>query len=91
VDVLNSNKKYGIMLSGALDSAVLLFLIFKQNKNIDIQPFSIPKHDGSHLFVSEILDYFQNQFKIKIPCTILVGDPDVYHAQQSRIAVEEIL
>ncbi len=87
---LNANKKYGIMLSGGLDSAVLLYLLFRENRNINVQPFSIPKHDGSHLFVGGILDYFEKAFNIKIPSPILVGDPEAHHSQQSRTAVEDI-
>ena len=88
--ILNIDKKYGIMLSGGLDSAVLMYLILKENKNINIQPFSIPKHDGSHMFVNGILEYFEEQFDIEIPNTILVGDPSVHHSQQSTRAVEQI-
>jgi hypothetical protein len=88
--ILNIDKKYGIMLSGGLDSAVLMYLILKENKNVNIQPFSIPKHDGSHMFVDRILEYFKAQFNIDIPNTILVGDPDVHHSQQSTRAVEQI-
>ncbi len=87
---LNQECKYGIMLSGGLDSSVLLYLILKENKNISIQPFSIPKHDDSHLFVPGILDYLENLFSIKLPKTILVGNPQVHHTQQSKTAVEEI-
>ena len=88
--ILNIDKKYGIMLSGGLDSAVLLYLILKENKNISILPFSIPKHDGSHVFVNGILEYFEERFNIKIPSTILVGDPDVHHSQQSTTAIKQI-
>jgi asparagine synthetase B (glutamine-hydrolysing) len=88
--ILNIDKKYGIMLSGGLDSAVLMYLILKENKNINIQPFSIPKHDGSHLFVSKILEYFEVLFDINIPSTTLVGDSGVHHTDQSTIAVKEI-
>ena len=88
--ILNIDKKYGIMLSGGLDSAVLMYLILKENKNINIQSFSIPKHDGSHMFVDRILEYFGSQFDIEIPDTILVGDPNVHHSQQSTQAIKQI-
>jgi hypothetical protein len=88
--ILNIDKKYGIMLSGGLDSAVLMYLILKENKNINIQPFSIPKHDDSHVFVPRILEYFKAQFDIEIPNALLVGDPSVHHSQQSTRAVEQI-
>jgi hypothetical protein len=88
--ILNIDRKYGIMLSGGLDSAVLLYLILKENKNISIQPFSIPKHDGSYVFVPRILEYFKAQFDIEIPSTILVGDPNLHHSQQSTSAIKQI-
>jgi 7-cyano-7-deazaguanine synthase in queuosine biosynthesis len=84
-------SNFGIMLSGGLDSAVLLYLLLKEDKTIVLQPFSIPKHDGSHLFVPAILKYFENYFNIKIPDTILVGDPNAHHSQQSTTAVKQIL
>jgi 7-cyano-7-deazaguanine synthase in queuosine biosynthesis len=87
---LDPQFKYGIMLSGGLDSAVLLYLILKENKNISIQPFSIPKHDNSHMFVPGILEYFKDQFDTNISDTILVGDPNVHHSQQSTIAIKQI-
>jgi hypothetical protein len=87
---LQNNTSYGIMLSGGLDSAVLLYLLLKENKNINIQPFSIPKHDGSHVFVPRILEHFKFQFDIEIPDTLLVGDPNLHHSQQSTAAIKQI-
>ena len=89
IDV-NTTFRYGIMLSGGLDSAILYYLILKENKNLKLQPFTIPKHDGSHLYVDAILKYFENYFDIKLPTAIHVGNPDVYHADQSTVAVKEI-
>jgi hypothetical protein len=92
---LNQNSKYSIMLSGGLDSAILLYVILKEaqvkNIKLNLQPFSIPKHDGSHLFVKTILEYFKEKFEVTIADTILVGNPNVHHSQQSKTAVAEIL
>jgi hypothetical protein len=89
------NLRYGIMLSGGLDSAVLFYLILAdaKSKNIElnIQPFTIPKTDGSYLYVEDILNYFGDQFNILIPDTIHVGDPSAHHTLQSKTAVIEIL
>lgn len=87
---IQQNKKYGIMLSGGLDSAMLLYLILLENKFCNIQPFSIPKHDGSHRYVQGILEYFNTEFDIKLPDPIIVGNPDVHHSQQSRVAITEL-
>lgn len=87
---IQQNKKYGIMLSGGLDSAMLLYLILLENKFCNIQPFSIPKHDGSHRYVQGILEYFNTEFDIKLPEPIIVGHPDIHHSQQSRVAITEL-
>jgi hypothetical protein len=88
---LNTNNKYGILLSGGLDSAVLLYLLLSSNKEINIQPFTIPKGDGSFLYVNDILKYFSKYFDIRLPDTIHVGDPAAHHTLQSKTAVIEIL
>lgn len=91
VDItLSKNKKYGIMLSGGLDSAFLLYLILNKNKNIIIQPFSILKHDHSYKYVNPIIKYFNKQFGIDIPETILVGNPNVHHRMQGTLGVGEV-
>lgn len=91
---LNQTSRYGIMFSGGLDSAVLLYLILdtaQKNKiTIPIQIFTIPKNDGSHLYVNNILKYFKNYFGLELPDITYVGDPNQHHTIQSREAVKEI-
>lgn len=92
---LDFNAKNSIMLSGGLDSAILLYILLKEyQKNSiypDIQIFTIPKSDGSYLYVDSILEYFNQQFKIKLPAKVFVGNPEAHHSQQSTTAVLEIL
>ena len=91
---IKQNIKYGIMLSGGIDSAIMFYLILldAQQKNIviDIQPFSTIKYDESYTYVNPIIDYFNQQFNVCIPYTILVGEPSVHHSLQSRVAAREI-
>lgn len=87
---LDLSKNYGIMLSGGLDSSVLLYLLIRKNPNIKIQPFTIPKKDGAMLYVNSIIDHFNQKFDLNIPHTITVGDPDAYHRYQSSTAIKEI-
>lgn len=87
---IDLNLKYGILLSGGLDSAVLLYLIIRDYPMIDIQPFTIPKHDGAILYADPVIDHFNKKFKLVIPKTIAVGDPNVYHRLQSKTAVKEL-
>lgn len=91
---LNETHQYGILLSGGIDSAILLFLMLQECKNKKIipkiQPFTIPKHDGAQLYIEGILAYMDEVFDCKLPKTILVGNPDANHRFQSATAILEI-
>ncbi len=83
-------KKYGILISGGLDSAILLALLVKEFPKINIQPFSVPKHDGSYHYVKSIIGFINKQYNTNIPNTLIVGDPDLHHSQQNASGVREI-
>jgi hypothetical protein len=87
---IDLDKKYGIMLSGGLDSAVLLYLLIQQEPKIQLQPFTIDKTDGAGLYANPIINHFNKKFSLTIPKTIYVGDPSVYHRLQSTTAVKDI-
>lgn len=93
VDV-RENVKYGIMLSGGIDSSMVLYFALADAKakgiNIDIQPFSILKHDQSYKYVDSIIDYFNHQFNTTIPYTVLVGNANLHHTIQGSTAVGEV-
>ena len=84
------DKNYGLLLSGGLDSAILLYLLIKSNPTIKIQPFNIPKTDGAYFYADPIIDHFNQKFGLSIPKSIKVGDPTVYHRLQSTTAIREI-
>lgn len=87
---INDKTNFGIMLSGGLDSAILLGLLVLKNRNIKIQPFTIPKFDGAILYADPVIDFINHKFQVSIPKTIKVGDPTVYHRLQSKTAVKDI-
>ena len=84
------DKHYGLLLSGGIDSAVLLYLLIKSNPHIQLQPFTIPKTDGAYLYADPIIEHFNSKFNLTIPKTIQVGDPTVYHRLQSTTAIKDI-
>jgi len=86
----DNEKHYGILLSGGLDSAILLYLLIKVNPGIKIQPFNIPKADGAYLYADPVIEHFNQKFGLNIPKTIRVGDPTVYHRLQSTTAIRDI-
>ena len=87
---VNREMVCGIMLSGGLDSAVLLAMMIKAGIT-NVQPFTINKIDGSLGHATRVVDYFNVKFGLSIPATILVGDPTVHHSLQGRIAVNDII
>jgi len=84
------DKAYGLLLSGGLDSAILLYLLIKNNPKINLTIFTIPKHDGSALYAGPIVEHFNKKFNLSLPTPIFVGNPNVHHAEQSTIAILEI-
>lgn len=87
---IHHNKKYGLMISGGIDSAVLLSYIADNFPKINLQCFTIPKHDGASLYVDNIITEINARFGTEFHKTIFVGDPNVYHRLQSTIAITEI-
>jgi hypothetical protein len=84
------DKTYGLLLSGGLDSAILLYLLIKDNPKINLTIFTIPKHDGSALYAVPMVEHFNKKFNLSIPSPIFVGNPDAHHTEQSTTAIVEI-
>lgn len=85
----------GIMLSGGLDSAVLLALIskeiFESGSTVVVQPFTVPKYDGSINYVDNITTYLSNRYSVSILPKIVVGNPNLPHKSQNESGVKEVL
>ena len=88
---IDPDKTYGIMLSGGLDSAILLYLLIKNNPLINLQPFTIAKSDGAALYVDSIVEHFNRKFNLSLPKPILVGNPEIFHRLQGASAINEIM
>jgi hypothetical protein len=90
----DSEKRIGIMLSGGLDSAVLLSAMLhaarESGKKLNIQPFTVIKTEGGFKYVSNIIPYLRNEFGLDIPDTKLVGDGTLHHTQINMSAYREI-
>ena len=85
----------GIMLSGGLDSAVLLALMAEEITKVEskaaIQPFTVPKYDGSINYVDNIISYVSNRYNVTILPKIVVGNPNLPHKSQNESGVKEVL
>lgn len=88
---IDLTKRYGILLSGGLDSAVLLYLLISNEPKIRLQPFTIAKSDGAAMYADPVIEFLNKKFNVSIPKTIFVGDPTAHHRMQSTTAVSQIL
>jgi hypothetical protein len=84
------DKKYGILLSGGFDSAVLLYMILKSYPEIDLRAFTIPKNDGAMNYSPNVVDYINQKLNTNIPQPIAVGNPEVHHRVQSHAATHDM-
>lgn len=88
---IQQQTRYGIMLSGGLDSAVLLYLMLKECPTANIQIFYIAKYDGSYTYLDKIIEYLNSVFDITLPKPIEVGFPGIHHTQINQVGIRQVL
>jgi hypothetical protein len=85
---INSTDRVGIMLSGGMDSTLLLYLLAK---NIDnIITFTIPKTDGAKHYVQPIIDWVNQKLDKQVKKPKFIGNPLIYHANIINVALKSI-
>jgi 7-cyano-7-deazaguanine synthase in queuosine biosynthesis len=85
------DKKYGILLSGGFDSAVLLYMILKAYPEIDLRAFTIPKEDGAMNYSPKVVDYINQKLNTNIPQPIAVGNLSLHHRVQTHAATHDMV
>lgn len=79
-------NRIGIMVSGGADSAILLYLITKMNKErndpCELVTFTVPKTDGSKPFAEIVVGYVSHLLGVELNTPIIVGDPTLHHSVQ---------
>jgi hypothetical protein len=83
-------KQVGVFISGGIDSALLYYLLLKENQNRshNIQPLVIARKEGSRYFARPIIDKINQLLGIDIP-TKRVGNTSLPEPQQVTSAVEQ--
>ena len=91
IELPEEKKRIGVMLSGGADSALLLYMIAKEqflhNTDHDIIPLTIARSDGAILYSPGIVDYINNFFGMNIPQPVQIGKPDLPHKDVVRLGV----
>ena len=75
---LDTAKRIGILLSGGMDSAIMLFLILKEiadNKlNVDLTVYNVPNvNDNAIVYSRRVVDYLERHFNTVIKL-VNIGD-----------------
>ena len=83
------DKHIGVMISGGMDSALLLYLVAQQHPQ-KITTFTVPKHDGASLYVDDVVDWINEKLQLDIPYSILTGNPDLPHSEILNNALPQI-
>lgn len=93
--ILEQDKKYGLMLSGGLDSAILSYLILltyrRRGWGANVQPFTMRKTNERIDTANTVVDYLRSKFpEFSIPYTIPISDPAIHHRDQGVLAWKEV-
>jgi len=91
-EIVLENDKIGIMISGGLDSGLLLFLLLSlgYRASSKTKVFTVPRFDDSIIHSHRMVDWVTSIFNVSIPI-IEVGDPTLFHSQQVNSGVSETL
>ena len=91
---IEENRRYGMMLSGGIDSGILLYLLLKAHGELgwkpNIQPFVMLKKNEMVQSSAAMVNYINTQFPYDLPQPIEVGNPDIHHRDQGEAAWREI-
>jgi len=96
LDIPDNVSTIGIMLSGGLDSAVLLYLLAKQihdtNSSVNLHVFCVPRPtDGSDCHTLAIIEYINIQIGHVISSYTVRGKVDMHHSSIVYLAYRDIL
>lgn len=78
VDNLKPTDKIGVLLSGGMDSALLLYLLAVHTPN-ELCCFTVKKHDGADFYVDRIVDWINSRLNTNISYSLRVGNPNLHH------------
>lgn len=86
IDLPAEPKTIGVLVSGGIDSAILLYLIYLQNRQMGnihtIIPMTVARKEGSKYFACYVVKQVQQSFGIQYESPYCVGDNTVFEPQQ---------
>jgi len=90
---LPAQQRFGVMLSGGADSAVLLYILVLLNREKDhwheIVPFTVARSDGAADYVNNIVHWINQRLDTDIALPLVVGTPNLHHSKQTQSGEQE--
>jgi len=90
-----SGNEIGILISGGLDSAILYFLLIKENietgEKFNITPFTMIRKEGSRYYAKGVINWINDYYGLPKVELNIVGDNTLAEIQQVESAVKEVL
>jgi Queuosine biosynthesis protein QueC len=85
--------KIGIFISGGMDSALLYFLLLRENQNLgnihEITPLTIIRKEGSKYFAKLVIAHVNSCYNIAYTDPLIVGDNTLPEEEQVKSGVHE--
>ena len=83
-------KRPGVMVSGGLDSGVLLYYLLKKY-GTDLLIFTVPRYDDARTHAVRVAKTVCDNLNLAFIQPEFVGDPDEHHSEQVASGFEEVL
>jgi len=82
-------------ISGGADSAILLYILAKMNKELGNKHkftlFTVPRPDGGANYSPKIVNWIANKLQIELPEPMIVGDGNLPHQIVVKVVIRELL
>lgn len=92
---LKEGNRIGVLISGGIDSALLYYLILKENydtgNNFIITPYSMMRKEGSRIFAIKVTEYIHSLFNIPTEKLNIVGDNSLEENKQVESAISDVM
>ncbi len=92
---VGTNKKILFGISGGADSAILLYIIAKMNRdsesNHQILPFTVPRPDGGANYSPRIVKWVSDKLNVNIPEPMIIGDGNLPHAVVVKVVIKKLM
>ena len=96
INLPEGNKKNILFaISGGADSAILLYILAKMNKEYKTEHyftlFTVPRPDGGANYSPKIVKWISNKLDINLPEPMIYGDGNLPHQIVVKVPIKELL